>query len=732
VEEQPETLKGTLSKIRFESDDGNFAIGELDVRGRKRPVTLVGNLLSTQPGETVEVEGQWEIDPTYGRQFEVDAIRSKPPTSREGIERYLASGLVEGIGDVLAERIVDHFGEETLEILDDDPNRIREVEGIGDVRGERIADAWKQQRAIRSLMVFLQSHGVSSNRAVKIWKQYGSRARRILKRNPYRLAEDVHGIGFKTADEIARELGIEPDADERLRAGLLYELEQADGDGHMYLPLPELEEQAAERLEVPEEMLDGPLDGLRSDGAIVVEPGDAPSDPPAVYRRAAHDAEREAARHLAAIVGRTSRLDGTATDAALEDAIDRAESEIGIELADAQREAVAAAGHEDVVVITGGPGTGKTTIVRAICEVGDQLGVRIALSAPTGRAAKRLGESTGRGAQTVHRLLEYSVEEGGFQRDADHPLDVDALVVDEASMLDTFLFRAVVRALPPGSSLILVGDIDQLPSVGPGDVLAELIDSEVARVVELTEIFRQHETSGIVLNAHRINRGEMPVGPDREEDALSDFYTISAENPVAARSLIVDAVTERIPEAFDFDPIRDVQILSPMHRGDVGCRELNDRLQDRFHADARELERGGRTWKVGDRVMQTRNNYDLDVFNGDIGTLREIDDFDDTVTVRFDGRDVEYPFSHLSELELAYAITVHKSQGSEYPAVVIPVVKQHYIMLQRNLLYTAVTRARELVLLIGSSEAVWIAVDNDTAQTRYTRLGRRIRQSSSR
>ncbi len=732
MEERSETLKGTLSKIRFESDDGNFAIGELEIRDRDRPVTLVGNLLSTQPGETVEVEGSWEIDSTYGRQFEVDAIRSKPPTTREGIERYLASGLVDGIGDVLAERIVDHFGEETLEILDADPDRIREVDGIGDVRGDRIAEAWNEQRAIRSLMVFLQSHGVSSNRAVKIWKQYGDRARRILKRNPYRLAEDIHGIGFKTADEIARELGIEADAPERLRAGLLYELEEADSEGHMYLPLPELKTQAADRLEAPEAILDGPLETLRSDDLIVVEPGDGEEEPPAVYRHPAHRAEREAARHLAALTQHGGRLDGRATDSALEEAIARAESEIGIELADDQRRAVAAAGREDVVVITGGPGTGKTTIVRAICQVGDRLGVRIALSAPTGRAAKRLGESTGRNAQTIHRLLEYSVEEGGFQRDADNPLDVDALVVDEASMLDTYLFRAVVRALPPRASLILVGDIDQLPSVGPGDVLAELIDSGVARVVELTEIFRQHETSGIVQNAHRIHRGELPASTESTDGDLSDFYTIAADDPVEAQSLIVDAVTDRIPSAFGFDPVRDIQILSPMHRGDVGCRELNQRLQAQFHTDAPELERGDRLWRVGDRVMQTRNNYDLDVFNGDIGTIREIDDFNDTLVVRFDDRDVEYPFSALNELALAYAITVHKSQGSEYPAVVIPVVKQHYIMLQRNLLYTAVTRARELVMLIGSRDAVWIAVDNDTAQTRYTRLARRLRQMQSR
>lgn len=720
-----ETLKGTLSRIRFESDDGEFAVCELDARGHQQPVTIVGNILSTKPGEAVEVTGSWTVDPQYGRQFSIEQIRAVPPTSREGIEKYLASDLVEGIGEVLAERIVDHFGTDTLDILDEDPERIKEVDGIGAVRGDRISDAWKEQRAIRSVMVFLQSHGISQGRASKIWQEYGPEATRIVQENPYRLADDVRGIGFKTADRIAGELGIEPEADERLRAGLLYELSQASSEGHMYLPVPQLEEQAAERLDVPRGMLDGPLESLRAGDDLVVEPGLA-DEPPAAYRAESHGTEVGAARQTRALLSTSSWIGDGGLGLELDDRVASVESSIGFELADAQREAVGAAWKTPVVVITGGPGTGKTTIVEAVCMLGDDLGRKIELAAPTGRAAKRLSEATGRQAQTIHRLLEYSFEEGGFQYDEDRPLDVDMLIVDEASMLDTYLFHSVVRALPPEASLLLVGDVDQLPSVGPGDVLADLIRSGEVEVVELTEIFRQAERSTIVVNAHRINNGQMPVTPRRDDGELVDFYTISADSPEAARERIVRAVSDRIPEAFDYDPLEDIQILSPMHRGEVGCSRLNQNLQRVLNPSAETFQHYSTEWKIGDRVMQTRNNYDLEVFNGDIGCIRAVDEGREVVQIEFEGRYVAYPFESLDELELAYAITIHKSQGSEYPAVVIPVMTQHYIMLQRNLLYTAVTRARELVVLVGSRRAVEIAVDNDDADSRYTRLDRRI------
>ena len=723
-----ETLRGTLDRVRFESDNGEFAVCDLDVRGDNRTVTIVGNILSTKPGEAVEVDGSWKVDPRYGRQFTIDAIRAVPPTTRHGIEKYLASGLVEGIGGVLAERIVDHFGEETLELLDEEPERIKEVDGIGEVRGDRIMDAWQEQRAIRSVMVFLQSHGVTPGRAHKIWEEYGPEATRIVQENPYRLAEDIHGIGFQTADGIAQELGIEPEAPERLRAGILYELSQASTEGHMYLPAPELKARVGERLSVHEDMLGGPLDQLRHDEKVVVEPLEG-GRAPAVYGAGAHRTEKGAAEHLRKLASGESWLGDASMGLDLDVKIDRIEGELGFELADAQRRAVRGAWQDQVVVITGGPGTGKTTIVDAVCRLGDELGRKIELSAPTGRAAKRLSEATGREAQTIHRLLEFSFQEGGFQYDEERPLDVDMLIVDEASMLDTSLFHAVVRALPPRASLLLVGDVDQLPSVGPGDVLADLIRSGSVAVVELTEIFRQAEQSAIVVNAHRINEGRMPVVPERQAGELVDFYTITAEEPEVAQERIVRAVSERIPEAFDFDPIREVQILSPMHRGQVGCSALNEKMQATFNADARQLERYSKVWRVGDRVMQTRNNYDLEVFNGDIGRIARIREADEVVEVDYEGQLVRYPYDSLDELDLAYAITVHKSQGSEYPAVVIPVVTQHYIMLQRNLLYTAVTRAERLVVLVGTKRAVQIAVENDEAGERYTRLDARLRRA---
>ncbi len=719
-----ERLRGVLSRIRFASDDGQFAVCELEAEDRSLPVTIVGNILSARPGESVEVTGRWHDDPRYGRQFRIKSLRTVLPSTREGIEKYLASDMMEGIGPTLASRIVDHFGEKTLEILDDRPERVLEVEGIGEKRGAQIIECWERDRLVHRLMVALRSHGVSAALAVKIYQRFGTEALDLIRRNPYRLAEQIRGIGFQTADEIARHFDIKPDSPARLRAGILHVLEEAHSDGHVYLPRPILQEEARELLGCNIGALDDPLEELQINEQIVIEQRDG-ARAPAVYPGKTWRVEVAAANHLRRVGSATRQLD--LQGGGFEERLDEVEQNLCIQFAAAQRRAVLSVFDQPLAVITGGPGTGKTTIVQAICRLADTAGESIALAAPTGRAAKRLSEATGREAKTIHRLLDFSFDKGGFQHDEDHPLPVDILVVDEASMIDIYLLNALARAIPTGASIVFVGDIDQLPSVGPGQVLRDLIDSGVGSVVRLTEIFRQHEASAIVVNAHRINRGELPVVPTRREGELVDFYTINAENPEIASNKIVELATERIPDAFGFDPLDELQILSPMYRGEIGCNRLNERLQNIFCADAVQLRRGNTSFRVGDRVMQTSNNYDEDVFNGDIGRVVDVFVDDKVLRVDFEGNTVEYDSGSLDELALAYAITVHKSQGSEYPAVIIPVMTQHYVMLQRNLLYTAVTRGSELVILVGTQRAVKIAVENDESMKRYTGLAGRLR-----
>ncbi len=713
------TLEGTLEKIRFASEDGAFAVATVEEK-TGREVTVIGNLLETKPGESVVMQGQWERNKKFGKQFRIQTIRTVPPTTTEGIKRYLSSGLVDGIGGVLAERIVDHFGPQTLEIIDADPSRIREVEGIGEKRAESIAEAWTGQRVIRDVMVFLQSHGVSPAYALRIYKKYEHQTIAVVQENPYRLADEVWGIGFKKADGIALGMGIEKDSVERIRAGLRYTLVEAQGDGHVYLPLDVLKKRASEILGLGEDLLGDGLRDLRESGAIVVEPLE--DEQIAIYREKMWRTEVDSAKKLSAIIKAQRRFQ----PGGVAHKVEAIEASLGIELASQQRRAVEAAWQEKVCVITGGPGTGKTTIVRTICELADQLGQSVALAAPTGRAAKRLSESTQRTAKTVHRLLEYNPHEGGFQVNEQNPLDVSVLIIDEASMIDIELLAAIVDALPVDAALVFVGDIDQLPSVGPGSVLEDIIESESVEVVMLTEIFRQAAESAIVTNAHRINQGLAPVDPPRVEGKLTDFYTIAVEDPTTARERILQLVTERIPDAFGFDPIEEVQVLSPMHRGEVGCSRLNEEMQASFNDGAPEYVRGKTLWRVGDKVMQTRNNYEEGVFNGDIGRIERIDKFNKKLYVGFEENSVGYEFKDLDELKLAYAITVHKSQGSEYPCVVLPILTQHYVMLQRNLLYTAVTRAKSLVVMVGSQKAVDIAVKNAGANRRYTRLSERL------
>ncbi len=715
------TLDGILERVTYVNEENAWSVVRLAVRGRKEPVTAVGNLLGVQPGESLRLSGRWTVDRTYGEQFRVEAYETVRPATLVGIEKYLGSGLVKGVGPVMARRLVERFGLETLEVVDRTPGRLTEVRGIGTVRSARIAKAWVEQRQIREVMVFLQGHGVSPTFAVRIYKQYGDRSIAVVTENPYRLALDVFGIGFKTADRIAARIGVSPASPERAQAGLLHVLGEASDEGHVFLPRGRLVERAAALLAVEAPVVEAAIDALALARAVAVVATEG--DEAGIYLASLEAAERGLASGLLALLATPARP----IEIDVERALAWYEAAAGITLAPEQGEAIGRAATEKLLVVTGGPGTGKTTLVNGIIRILEKKGRRILLAAPTGRAAKRLAETTGREARTLHRLLEFDPKAGGFARDRHRPLEADLVIVDEASMLDVVLAYALVKALPPACQLVLVGDVDQLPSVGPGSVLGDLIGSGVAPVVRLSRIFRQAEASLIVVNAHRVNRGEMPEL--RAQGAGADFFFVEAEEPEAVLAALERLVAERIPRRFGFDPVDDVQVLTPMHRGLLGAAALNAELQALLNPSGAAVVRGGRLFRVGDKVMQTRNNYDLDVYNGDIGRIAAVDEVERTVAVRFDGRAVTYDGADLDELVLAYACSVHKAQGSEYPCVVVPVHTQHYVMLRRNLLYTAITRGRRLVVLVGSRRALAIAVKNRRVEPRFTRLAERLAEA---
>jgi exodeoxyribonuclease V alpha subunit len=722
---EPEvTLDGTLERITFRGDE-YYTVARFVTDGGE-PVTIVGKLVEVNEGMPITVVGQWVVDRKYGRQFRVSFAHPRTPKTVVGIERFLGSGLIPGIGPSLAKRIVEKFGKDTLDVIDKTPARLTDVVGIGNARARQLADAVAAQRHVQEVMVFLQGHGVTMTAAARIVKKYGKDAINVVRANPYRLAHEVWGIGFRTADSIAEKLGIARDAPERLEAGLLHALETSAEDGHLHLPDSELIDAAAELLQVAADKLAPRLGALEARDLIIREVLGNRGPCSAVPEL--HAAEVESAAILAELASSPARsfpLDIAA-------AIHAFESVTGLELARQQRQAVEAALRDRCVVITGGPGVGKTTIVKAIVHLARLGHRRVALAAPTGRAAKRLSEATAAEAMTIHRLLEYQPHEGGFGRTRENPLEADVLVVDEASMVDALLFRAVLGALRPGAQLILVGDIDQLPSVGAGAVLADVIDSGAATVIRLTEIFRQAAASKIVVSAHRINRGELP---ELDTAGNSDFYFISRDDPEAARATLVEVVAERIPARFGLDPIGDVQVLTPMHRGELGTAAINRALQERLNpaSGGAELVRGERAFRPGDKVMQLKNDYDRSVFNGDIGVIEYIagsrseDGEGGALRVEFDGRIVSYERTELDQLVHAYAVSVHKSQGSEYAAVVIPLATQHFMMLQRSLLYTAVTRGKKLVVIVGTRRAVQLAVNNADAKKRYTWLAERVR-----
>ncbi|HEY7957762.1 MAG TPA: ATP-dependent RecD-like DNA helicase [Polyangia bacterium] len=711
-----DTLEGAVARVVYRAPDGAFAVVRLSADGRAQPVTVIGPLTETTVGERLRLEGTWEKHPVHGEQFRAQRAVSVMPRTASGVARYLEG--LKGIGPELSRRLVVAFGTRAIEVLEDEPWRAAQVKGMGKRRAERVAREAQARKQEREVMVFLQGLGVSLAYATRIQRTYGGEAIAKVRQNPYRLARDVSGIGFQVADRIARGMGIAKDAPERIEAGVLHALDGFADEGHSFAARAPLLERSAELLDVEPSRAEEALSALALAGAVI-------KDGEAIYAPWLYRAELEVAKRA----GELLRAARPPAPVLLEDELAR--------LSPGQAHALAQANASGLAVITGGPGTGKTTVVRALTASWERAGRRVLLAAPTGRAAKRLHEATGRPAQTVHRLLEWGrpppgVRRGPFARDETNRLAVDLLVVDEASMLDLGLFRALIAAVPPGATLVLVGDVDQLPPVGPGQVLADLISSEVVPVARLSEIFRQAEGSGIIDNAYRILDGTPPVGA---KDARGDFFLVHAEEPERARELVVRMCKERIPSAFGLDPIRDVQVLTPMHRGAAGSSELNRALQDALNPaspEAPEVAHAGRTFRAGDKVMQVKNDYDRDVFNGDVGRVVSAALVEDepVVEIELDGRRVRYEGEALAELELAYAVTVHKSQGSEYPAVVLTLLMQHFVLLKRNLLYTAVTRGKRLVVVVGSERALERAAQAGEETARASQLAARLAEAA--
>lgn len=721
------SLVGSVERVTYHNEQNGYTVLRLQILGRVEPVTVVGNFSAVSPGESLRVIGWWTAHPQYGDQFKAVEYAVTRPATVAGIQKYLGSGLIKGVGPVTARRIVEHFKDKTLEVIESDISRLGEVKGVSRKRVEMIQKAWEEQRAIKEVMLFLQSHSVSTSFAVKIFKQYGADAITVVEKTPYRLADEVYGIGFRTADQIARNLGMAPDAEERLRAGLRHSLMTASEGGHCYLPAGDLIERSAEALGVEDRAkLEAALEKALDDGMLKVEESGGES---AVYLPPLWQSERGVARRLRALVEEPLRVDPNRVESWL----DRFAAKRGVALSDEQRRAVHLAARSRVMILTGGPGTGKTFTLRTMVELFYAMRKTVALASPTGRAAQRLSEVTGREARTIHRLLEFDPAAMRFKRNDVWPLEADVVIVDEASMIDIVLANSLIKAINDGASLVLVGDADQLPSVGPGAFLQDLISSGVAPVARLTQIFRQAACSLIVQNAHQINRGEFPrlVKPGGEK---SDCYFIEAEDPDEVVRLIVNSVSKSLPSRFGYDPLKDIQTLSPMNRGRVGAGRLNGVLQAALNPQSpdgpgkAEAVRGDRTLRVGDKVIQRVNNYRLEVFNGDMGAIEAIDLEDQMIAVRFADRVVEYDFADSLELAHGFAVTIHKAQGSEYPAVVIPLHTQHYLMLSRNLLYTALTRAKKTVVMIGTTQAVGMAMNNLEAARRFTGLARELKE----
>ena len=708
-------LVGRVLRITYQNPENGYTVASLQVPGQRDKLVVVGRMPDLTEGQEVEVQGREVVHPSFGKQVEVESYRVRPPSDEEGMRRYLASGLIKGVGPKLAQAIVEHLGSDALEVILNEPQRLGQVPGIGPKRARTIAKAVKDHGQLRELMVFLQSHGIPASTALRIHRAYGAGALGVVKNHPHRLAADIRGIGFATADQIAARLGIARDHPTRLASGLLYTLNQARDEGHVYLPYDELLEKSARLLRVERGLLGPALATLLAEGRLVQEEEGGER---AVYLAGMYALELRAARALA----RLARRPGILSPQRAARAVAWVEQELAVRPSRAQAQALEQLLTAGLTVLTGGPGTGKTTLVRALVTIALRMGLTLALAAPTGRAAKRLQEATGQPAQTLHRLLEYSPKENRFQRHASRPLEADLVVVDESSMIDLWLMAHLADALGERSRLVLVGDADQLPSVGPGLVLRQIMDSGQVAVARLQEIFRQDQAGLIVKNAHRILHGRMPQLPP-PGDAQADFHFLEEPDPEKAAELVAELAASRLPRRLGLDPVQEIQVLSPMHRGNLGCRHLNRLLRARLNPDAKQDQGPA----PGDKVMQQRNNYELEVFNGDVGVVLAREG-EGGLRVALGEREVVYSALEQEELALAYAVTVHKSQGSEYPAVVIALGMEHFIMLNRNLLYTAVTRGKRLVVLVGHRGALEKAVRTADPSRRYARLDYRLRR----
>jgi len=717
-------IHGIIERITFQNPDNGWTVARMQEPGKRDLTTVVGNMPSVQVGESVRCTGVWKNDHNYGFQFLVKEYEVEQPATIYGIQKYLSSGMIKGIGKHFAEEIVRNYGLDTLRIIEESPDRLmEEVNGIGPKRLERIKQCWQEQKAIREVMVFLQGYGISPTYAQKIFKTYGDESIEIIQKNPYQLARDIWGIGFKTADQTAQKLGFRPDSEVRIDAGVEYVLNELANQGHTCYPVDKFLEKARELLEVEADLIDRRLEIIENEKRIHIAPLHWDGEWLAcIWLQVFHLCEQGIAREMVRLLG---TMPGFSVGD-IPNAIARAAGKFNIEPAENQSRAIANALTEKVHIITGGPGTGKSTITKLILDIFGAHSTKIRLAAPTGRAAKRMSEITGQEAKTIHSLLEFDFSINGFRRNRDHPLDCDALIVDEASMIDTVLMYNLLKAIPDTARLLLIGDVDQLPSVGAGNILMDLIDSNCVTVTRLTEIFRQAAHSKIILNAHKINARQFP---DLSNDKTGDFFFIEEPDTEKIGPLIANLVQNRLPKAYGFDPVEDIQVLSPMNRGAIGNRRLNEILQKKLNPSYEPLVKAGRVFHAGDKVMQIQNNYDKEVFNGDIGRLIEIDRAEHLATVRFDQRTVLYDFADLDQLVLAYACSIHKYQGSECPCVIIPLHTTHYMMLFRNLIYTGITRGKRLVIIVGTKKALWMSVKNDKAARRFTGLRQALRSA---